>query len=117
MENVRQVTSHVDIGRAGPAQLVDQDPVLLRHRDGRAVGLDADARHGEITGDTPAGGGHDRLQAFGALEGGDLVSGQQLDAVRAVNRAHDPADLAAQDPLQRGLTRKGHGHPDPELGQ
>ena len=75
VENVRQVTCHVDVGRAGPAQLVNQDPVLLLHRDGRAVGLDADARHGEITRDTATGGGHDRLQAFGALEGGDLVSG------------------------------------------
>ena len=117
VEMVRHVTGHVDIGRAGPAELVGQDPVLLRHRDGRDDGLYANARHGEIAGDAVTGGGHDRLDAFGAFEGGDLVSGQQLDALRAVDGADQRADLAAQHPLQRGLAREDRGHLDPELGQ
>ena len=63
------------------------------------------------------GCGHDGLEAFGALERGDLLAGPQVDAVRLVEGADQPADLAAQDPLQRDLAGEDHGDPDPELGQ
>ena len=114
---VCHVTGRVDVGGAGPAQLVGQDPVLLRDRDVRDVRFYPDARHGEIARDTLSGRGHDRLQAFGPFEAGDLVSGQQLDAVRAVDGANQGADLAAQDRLQRGPAREDRGHPDAQLGQ
>ena len=52
------------------------------------------------------GGGHDRLQPFGPLERGHLVSGQQLDPVRAVDGADQCADLAAQDLFQRDSSGK-----------
>ena len=94
---VRHVAGRVDVGRAGPAQLVGQDPVLLRDRAAADIGLDADARHGEIARDPLTGAGHDRFQAFGALEGGHLISGPQLDTLSAVDGADQRADLAAQD--------------------
>src|SRR5262249_42065330 len=117
VEVVRHVTGGVHPGCAGLAELVGEDPVLLRDRDGRDAGLDADAHHGEIARDAVAVGGHDRFQALGALEGGDPASGQQLDAVRAVDGAHQRADLATQHRLQRRPARKDRGHPDSELGQ
>src|SRR4029077_19858440 len=56
VEMVLHVTGRVDIGRAGPAELVGQDPVVPRDRD---VGDDefyAAPRHGEVARDTVAGG-------------------------------------------------------------
>jgi hypothetical protein len=91
--------------------------VLLRDRDTRDVGLHADAHHGEITPDAATGSGHDPFHAFGALEGGDLVCGQQLDAVRAVKGADQRAYLAAEDRLQRGPAREDRGNPHSELPQ
>ena len=68
-------------------------------------------------GDAIAVGGHGRLHAFGPLEGGDLVSAQQLDAVRAVERADHRADLLAQNPFEGHALGKDRGHPNPELRQ
>ncbi len=118
VEVVGDIAGRVHVGRAGPAQLVGQDPVLLRDREAvQDVGCYADARHGEVARDTVTGRGHDGLHAFGALEGRHLFSGSQLDALLAVDGADHRADLAAQDPFQRILAREERGHPDAELGQ
>ena len=117
MELVCHVAGRVDIGRAGPAQLVGQDAVLLLHRDIRDDGFYADARHGEIAGDAVTGGGDEGLDSFGPFEGGDLVPGPQLDPLRAVDGADPRADLPAQHPLERGPAREDRGHLDAELGQ
>ena len=107
---VRYVTGHVHVGRAGPAELVGQDPVLSRDFDGREVGFYADARHGEIASDTATPLRHDRFQAFGPFEAGDLVPGQQIDALRAVDGADQRADLAAQDLPQGNLAWEDRRH-------
>jgi hypothetical protein len=114
---VRHVTSHVNVGRASAAALVGKDPVLLRNRDRRDLRLYADSRHGEIALDTVTGSGHNRFQALGALEGGDLVPGQQLDAVRLVNGADKRADLVAKDAPQRGPAREDSRHLNSQLGE
>ena len=117
VELVRYVTGRVDVGRAGPAELVGQDPVLPVDRHVREGGLDADAGHGEVAGDAVTGCGHDGLEPFGPLERGDLRAGPQVDAVRLVEGGDQRADLAAQDPVQRDLAGEDQGDPDPELGQ
>ena len=92
---VGDIAGPVDVSRAGAAALVDQDPVVLGHgcaRDGRHLGIDPHADDGEVAGDPIPVGQHHRLQPLGSLERGDLRSGQQPDAVSAV----DPADQLAE---------------------
>jgi Lyase len=120
VEMVGDVASRVDVSRAGAAQLIDKDAVLLGHRgprDGRHVGLDPHADDGKVAPDALPVGGHHRRQPLGPLERGHPGSSQQPDPVRAVNRTDQCAGLLAQDPVQRVSRRKNGGYPDPELGQ
>src|ERR1019366_3117031 len=88
VQMVRDIAGRVDVGGAGPARFVDQNTVILRDRltrDGRHHGLNPDTSHGEVARDANAAGGRDRLQPLGPFERGNLISGEQLDAVRAVD--------------------------------
>ena len=115
MELVRDIAGGVDVGGAGATQLVDEDAVLLRdrRREGRYLGLDPDADDREVAGDAIAGGGHGRLHPLGPLEGGDLTLGEQLDAVRAVERGDRRADLLAEHPFEGHAARERPRSPEP----
>jgi hypothetical protein len=120
MQMVGDIAGPVDVSRAGAAPLVDENPVVLGH--GRAcdrghVRLDPDANDGEVAPDPIPVGQHHRLQPLGPLERGNLRSGEQPDALGAVNPADQGAELLAEDPLQRVPARKDRGDLDPELGQ
>ena len=81
---VGHVAGRIDVGRAGPAQRVGQDAVILRDRGtGHNPGLggDPDADDREVTRDPLPAAGDDCLQARPAIERGDLLAGQQFDAV------------------------------------
>src|SRR5712691_114411 len=85
---VRDITGRVDVGGAGPAQFVDQNTIILRDRlppDGWHHGLNPDTSHGEVACHANAAGGGDRLQPLGPFERGNLISGEQLDAIRTVD--------------------------------
>src|SRR5450631_682002 len=85
---VRDIAGRVDVGGAGPAQFVDQNTVILRDRlprKSRHHGLNPDTGHGEVARDANPAGGRDRLQPLSTLERGNLISSEQLDAVRAVD--------------------------------
>ena len=120
VEMVRDVAGGIDVRRGRPAQLVHEQAIVLRGwraGHGGHIRIYPDARDGEVAGYPEAAGGPGRLQPPGALERGDLLPGQQLDAVRAVVGADHRANLLAQDPLKRNLARKDGGHVHPELGQ
>jgi transaldolase len=117
---VGDVAGRVDVGRAGPALLVDQDPVLLRDRRSRRsrrIGLDPHAADGEVAADPLPVGGHDPGQPLLPLERGDTVAGQEPHAVRAVDRGDQRADLLTEHPLQRVLRRVDGADLDAELRQ
>ena len=93
VEMVRHVTGRVDIGRAGPAELVDQDPVVLRDAPTNAgttgsIPMPATTKSQAMRSPAAVTTASTRSAPF---EGGDLVSGPQLDAVRAVDRADQRA--------------------------
>src|ERR1022692_1442439 len=120
MKMVRDIPGGIDVGGAGPAQFVDQNTVILRDGlpcDGRDLGLNPDTSHGEVACHPDAASGRDRLQPLGPFERGNLVSGEQLNAVRAVNGTEYSSDFPAQHPLKRESARKDGGHVHPELRQ
>ena len=118
VEKVRHVTGRVDVGRTGPAQLVGQDPVLLRDREAvRTSGtmpMPATAKSHAIRWPAAVTTASMRSVPSKAVT---CFAGPQFDAVRAVERADQRADLAAQDRLERDLAREDGGHMDSELGQ
>src|ERR1022692_4354676 len=120
MKMVRDIPGGIDVGGAGPAQFVDQNTVILRDGlpcDGRDLGLNPDTSHGEVACHPDAASGRDRLQPLGPFERGNLVSGEQLNAVRAVNGTEYSSDFPAQHPLKGESAGKDGGHVHPELRQ
>src|SRR6185437_6801099 len=99
---------------------VDQDTVILRDRlpgEGRDHRLDPDTGHREVARDANPTGGRDRLQPLRPLERGHLLSGEQLDAVPAVDGSEYRAEVLAEDPLKGESAGEDGGHVHPELRQ
>src|SRR6266568_2925221 len=117
---VRDIAGRVDVGGAGPAQFVDQNTVILRNRlprKSRDHGLNPDTSHSEVAWDANPAGGCDRLEPLCPLERGNLLSGEQLDAVRAVDGTEYRADFPAEYPLKGDSAGEDGGHVHPELRQ
>src|SRR5689334_3096431 len=95
-------------------KLAEGQARLAREHD---VGHRPHAADDRLRGELAAALGHHALHALAALEAGDLVAADDLDAVLLEHAAEEAPGGGAEAALERMVLEHDHGHAAAELGQ